>query len=457
MKHSHKHRAEPPTSRGSSIVAMAGKRFGSGKFTSLPAWIAASVAIALAAPAAASAAPSVTAGGAGVSAVPQGSHDLAAVEDFWTPARIEAAPPVEEALDPLAAPAPEAPSATLDPVPFSTSGGIGSPELFASSAKGKILTNPTTYPNRVHGKLVGAFDGVGTFGCSATVVSSGSQSLLVSAGHCAYDPSAGFARNLAFAPGYSRDSTPYGVWPVTNVIVPNGWARGTRLDYDVSMMRVARSSEGVGLQEAVGSRGIAFDQPRRQRMQAYGYPVKGSKQYDGTKLVRCGSGYFKDPARNGGPLSVGIRCDMKQGSSGGGWVAQETFLVSDTSHGYPEYSKTKMFGPYFGAAVRSLYTASQNGWPSVKPASCHGQAATIVGTDGDDRITGTKGKDVIAGLGGNDAISGGKGKDLICGGEGDDTIKGNADNDRLDGGPGYDNCNGGAGRNKFKNCEIRRG
>lgn len=52
--------------------------------------------------------------------------------------------------------------------------------------------------------------------------------------------------------------------------------------------------------------------------------------------------------------------------------------------------------------------------------NCFGEAATIVGTSGDDALIGTDGPDVIVGLGGSDFIFGGDRPDLICGGRGDD-------------------------------------
>jgi sugar lactone lactonase YvrE len=95
--------------------------------------------------------------------------------------------------------------------------------------------------------------------------------------------------------------------------------------------------------------------------------------------------------------------------------------------------------------------------PPPDKVQCHGEQATIVGTNGPDRRTGTPGKDVIAGLGGNDiviglggndVICGGAGKDIVKGGPGDDTLYGEAGNDTLKGGPGTDTLKGGAGRDK---------
>ncbi|GCD92276.1 calcium-binding protein [Nocardioides sp. LS1] len=66
--------------------------------------------------------------------------------------------------------------------------------------------------------------------------------------------------------------------------------------------------------------------------------------------------------------------------------------------------------------------------------TCHGHAATIVGTSGADRIVGTDGPDVIVGLDGNDRIVGGLGDDIVCGGVGADLLKGGEGDDALYGG-----------------------
>jgi Ca2+-binding RTX toxin-like protein len=65
---------------------------------------------------------------------------------------------------------------------------------------------------------------------------------------------------------------------------------------------------------------------------------------------------------------------------------------------------------------------------------CQGEKATIVGTNGSNRLTGTDGRDVIVGLDGDDVISGLGGNDLICGGKGADVLSGGPGADRLYGG-----------------------
>src|SRR5213080_4888727 len=61
--------------------------------------------------------------------------------------------------------------------------------------------------------------------------------------------------------------------------------------------------------------------------------------------------------------------------------------------------------------------------------TCHGHAATIVGTAAGDTLVGTPGPDVIVGLGGNDQIAGRGGNDIVCGGAGADVLRGGRGSD----------------------------
>jgi len=82
----------------------------------------------------------------------------------------------------------------------------------------------------------------------------------------------------------------------------------------------------------------------------------------------------------------------------------------------------------------------------LKPPSCGGKRATIVGTKAPDTLVGTRHADVIAGLGGDDTITGlGKG-DVLCGGPGNDHLSGGLGGDHLYGGHGRDTLRGGPGR-----------
>ncbi len=80
---------------------------------------------------------------------------------------------------------------------------------------------------------------------------------------------------------------------------------------------------------------------------------------------------------------------------------------------------------------------------------CHGQRATIVGTDGPDVLRGTAGPDVIVALAGDDRIKGLGGNDVICGGPGDDRLYGTGGSDWIRGAGGRDLLMGGSGADRL--------
>jgi len=102
-----------------------------------------------------------------------------------------------------------------------------------------------------------------------------------------------------------------------------------------------------------------------------------------------------------------------------------------------------------------LNVAAEPDWGAI-PVNCAGRRATIVGTEGKDKLVGTKGRDVIAGLGGKDTIKGKGGKDVLCGGKGRDKLLGGKGKDLLHGGKGKDRCIGGKGRDRAKGCEREK-
>lgn len=103
---------------------------------------------------------------------------------------------------------------------------------------------------------------------------------------------------------------------------------------------------------------------------------------------------------------------------------------------------------------------------SAEAHYCFGRRATIVGTQGNDRLIGTDGDDVIVALGGDDFVDGKGGDDRIClgpggrynfdnqtewakGGPGDDLISGGRGSDLIIGGSGSDLILGGGGRDRL--------
>jgi len=132
-------------------------------------------------------------------------------------------------------------------------------------------------------------------------------------------------------------------------------------------------------------------------------------------------------------------------------------------------SNFAMSQPVFAPGRQIWYTDGGSGfynlrvdasvWPQLRaPNKCAGKKATIVGTNGKDKLKGTKkrdvisaggGKDIVKGRKGNDLICGGKGKDRLTGGRGKDKVLGQARRDRLRGGPGKDKLKGGKGKDRL--------
>ncbi|HYO60951.1 MAG TPA: hypothetical protein VEU29_03530, partial [Actinomycetota bacterium] len=122
--------------------------------------------------------------------------------------------------------------------------------------------------------------------------------------------------------------------------------------------------------------------------------------------------------------------------------------------------------------VASVAYAGATSTPAAASHSrCTREAATILGTPGDDVLKGTDGEDIIVGLGGDDRIVAGANDeteyhyDRICGGAGDDVLvghQGDPDNRFLEteaiviGGPGDDRLlggrelNGGSGNDELR-------
>ena len=320
------------------------------------------------------AAPAASASGG----VAERSVDRAGVKsalDYWTAERMRAA-------DPLAAPQVGS-GATLDfPAPGPKPRALpASSRLDLSSTiqptaprgPGKVnigdrppyqsgevpLGSQTTYPTSTNGRLFGKLRGFGGYSCSATVISSSSHSVIMTAGHCVHDQDAGFAKRVIFVPAYHRGDRPFGVWGASRLITTNGWKRIENYNYDYAAVKL-RKAGGDAVGNVVGEQGVAFNQSREQTFQAIGYPFNKSRAEIMWNCIAAFAGV--DPRdRFAGSPGNGIGCDMSQGASGGGWFIQDgaggQFINSVTSFGYRAIKKV-LFGPYFDRKVLKVVNAA---------------------------------------------------------------------------------------------------
>jgi V8-like Glu-specific endopeptidase len=270
--------------------------------------------------------------------------------DYWTPERIaEAGPP------PPAAPA------------TGFAAGLGAAAATATKKKevrrrarkssyvsGRV-PDPRDPPFISTGRLLGRIPGVGGFGCSGTVVSSPSRSLVLTAAHCLFSASR-FADTLIFIPGFRNGQEPYGRWSTERITIPGGYpvTSDPRLDYGTALI----SPRGdLTIEDAVGGRKIRYKTKKRQTYRALGYPANKG---DGKRLWSCRSKAQTELRFGKNDSPVGIGCNMTFGASGGPWIGNSGDVVSVTSvlvEGYKDY----IFGPRLGSDAHRLVDEAGRG------------------------------------------------------------------------------------------------
>lgn len=241
-----------------------------------------------------------------------------------------------------------------------TSPASGSTNYLASRGPLPFLSqqivDPSLEPFAAHGAVFFS-DGLDQFGCSGTLVNSDNKSVVWTAAHCVYGGGA-FFTNVVFIPGYEDGSAPFGQWEADVLHVMQSWKleENPLKGNDFAAIQLKPNSGGVLAGDAVGMRGIAFNQQPIQFYQSYGYPAVPATLFDGEHLHSCesnGTGRIF-------PGLIAMGCNMKQGSSGGGWVMHSEYVSSNQSIGIIGY-KGLGFGPYLGDDARALYDLARQG------------------------------------------------------------------------------------------------
>jgi hypothetical protein len=206
--------------------------------------------------------------------------------------------------------------------------------------------------------------------CSATVVTSFSHDVILTAGHCLANPGPAlgqttFSQNVAFVPGYRDGATPFGMYPAVSLRTPGIWAYEGLISFDVGAAKVA-SPTGVPIQDQLGSRGVSFNRPsfNGQVFGIYGYPGQPAEFYNGERLIYCSSPFLGFEKGSGG-IKAGP-CRQQEGSSGGGWVIGNGQVNSVVSHGgcpVPSTLCTTTVGTYLGDLAFDTYASAGGGAP----------------------------------------------------------------------------------------------
>ncbi|MFI6505713.1 trypsin-like serine peptidase [Nonomuraea typhae] len=278
-----------------------------------------------------------------------------AVQSYWTPQKMEDA-------QPLTPPAPK-------------TGGKHGPGTPGEPTRGTPFTTPPTDATeqaaqsggapwtrdgavaRTTGRVFFTYRGRNA-SCSGSAVTSANKSVVITAGHCVKMGGA-FHANWVFVPGYAAGRRPHGTWVATKLLTTSQWNAREDINFDMAAAVVA-PLQGRTLTDAVGGQGVAFNQARRLRMHAFGYPA--AAPYDGSKLIYCAGRTFDDFLLS---RDHGLTCNMTGGSSGGPWLQNFTeasglgTLNSVNSFTY-NFAPNWMFGPYFGAEAQAVYNSAQN-------------------------------------------------------------------------------------------------
>ncbi len=276
-------------------------------------------------------APEAAASGVWLKASPSGEAG-----DFWTPARVRRAVPLELRWNRAGA-------------------SVADPEAFGSDFE--QVPDPTAPEFRVHGVVLLSLGIFGYGRCSGTAVRSANKSVVITAAHCLNSGDSWFPGKAAFVPAYRYGQRPFGVFPVRWIDTTKQWrVTDGSPNYDVGALVVGRNGDGQLLGEAVGGTKIAWGLARNQSFSVHGYPAE--EPFDGETQRVCGAaGYFgHDPHSVGypGPLNLAVSCGVTGGASGGGWLIGGDTLNGVTSYGYFD-QESPDYGPYFGEEVARLY------------------------------------------------------------------------------------------------------
>src|SRR6266571_635007 len=199
----------------------------------------------------------------------------------------------------------------------------------------------------------------GTLGrhfCTASVVSSPAEDLLITAAHCLQSRSLRPTGRIVFAPGYHNGKFPYGIWMVTTVYVNSAWSENQNPNNDVAFLIAGRP--GTHIQRYTGAETLKVGKPA-QVVHVIGYPDATSEP------IKCTA-----PARNfdHGHEMV-FDCDnYTNGTSGGPFLAHANHRTGEgwvigVIGGYQDGGDTPdiSYSPRFFARILALYRTAVSG------------------------------------------------------------------------------------------------
>ncbi len=254
-------------------------------------------------------------------------------------------------------------------VPKARPGGGGTPSGAVTGASWTLGTDVVQRTGKVLFTM-----GSSNYVCSGSTVTDSrtNESLVLTAGHCAYDEAARkFATNWLYVPSFDTSPTftcasaTYGCWTAKALVVHSGFATAGSFNTQATVHDFAIAIVGPGGKngatqlDSLGSNAIDYPAiTTGGKVYAFGYPAAG--KYKGKDLTYCAGNTFDDPSN--GNATWGIACNMTGGSSGGPWFGgfnESTgvgTLTSLNSYGYSGLSN--MYGPKFNSDTQDVVNAA---------------------------------------------------------------------------------------------------
>ncbi len=227
------------------------------------------------------------------------------VANYWTPARMRSALPASALAGHLSARSDQPPRATISSRPVA-----------------ETILPPYNTAGRIFARI-----GQYNFWCSGVAVNTPGRRLVLTAGHCLWNllprhrrPSA--ARDLQFAPAYSKGQAPYGSFVMEEGFVLGQWKNRFNPNYDMGAIVTYPNALGQGIADAVGGGAtLAINKSKDQVFQVLGYPGANQQRMQECDGVFAGnspvSRYYS------GPAQLTATCFLLPGASGGPWFAGE--------------------------------------------------------------------------------------------------------------------------------------
>ena len=196
--------------------------------------------------------------------------------------------------------------------------------------------------------------------CTASVVDSPGQDLLITAAHCINGgKNGGYRRDLVFVPGYRDGQAPFGIWEVAKLLVAPQWASSSDPDFDIGFV-VLKSHDGRNIEDILGANRLNLDTGYRYLVRVTGYP-------DGAQApIACRNWTSRESG-----TQLRFECGgYTGGTSGSPWVTRfnprtRNGTIVGVIGGYQEGGSTAgvSYSPILGEQVQQLYRQAE----AVKP------------------------------------------------------------------------------------------